>query len=67
MAKATWRAEFYDTREATVPARKTYIDAETEEEAAEIAAKQMGNCLRVDLTRTVLVSPGAAPSARTPN
>ena len=50
---STWRADFFDNRDETTPVRTTYINAENEDDAAKKASTQMGNCLRVDLTRTV--------------
>ncbi len=58
---ATWRAEFFDDRESTDLSRSAYIEADTENEAAEKAAAQMGNCLRVDLKRVVLRDPHVDP------
>jgi hypothetical protein len=48
----TWRADFFDFWEDTFPSRSATIDADTEDEAVEKAAAQMGDAARIEFIRT---------------
>jgi DNA-dependent RNA polymerase auxiliary subunit epsilon len=48
-----WRADFFENRDDKQPVRSIWIEADTENEAAHNAAKQMGHCMRVDVVRTI--------------
>ena len=51
--KFNWRANFYNNTEDMTPARTELIEASSEDEAANIAIKNMGDTMRVDVIRTI--------------
>jgi len=47
----TWRADFFDGWDDLLPSRSMMIYADSEEEAVDEAAEQMGYAARVEFTR----------------
>ena len=52
MKEATWRADFFDKWDDTSPSRSVIISANSEDEAVDKAATQMGDAARIEFTRT---------------
>jgi hypothetical protein len=51
--KTTWKADFFDNWDDASPSRSMTIAADSEDEAVDIAAAQMGDAARVEFTRTL--------------
>ena len=49
---ATWRADFFDGWDDTFPSRSATICADSEDEAVDKAAAQMGDAARIEFIRT---------------
>ena len=52
MKQATWRADFFDNWNDTLPSRSLMISADSEDDAVDIAAVQLGDAARIEFTRT---------------
>jgi hypothetical protein len=52
MNRATWRADFFDSWDDVAPSRSVMIRADSEDEAVDQAAAQMGGAARIEFTRT---------------
>jgi hypothetical protein len=48
--KKTWRADFFRDPDDTSPSRSVIISADSEDEAVDKAAAQMGDAVRVEFT-----------------
>lgn len=51
--KPTWRADFFDSIDDTKPSRSVLTIADTQDEAGEQAAAQMGSSSSVNVVRVV--------------
>jgi hypothetical protein len=51
---ATWRADFFDNWDDTLPSRSVTICADDENDAVDKAAAQMGSMARIEFTRSSL-------------
>jgi hypothetical protein len=49
---AIWRADFFDNWDDTLPSRSVTICADSENEAVDKAAAQLGGAARIEFTRT---------------
>jgi hypothetical protein len=48
--KKTWRADFFRDPDDTSPSRSVIISADSEDEAVDKAAAQMGDAVRIEIT-----------------
>ena len=48
----TWRADFFDGWDYALPSRSVTIYPDSEDEAVDKAAAQMGDAARIEFTRT---------------
>jgi len=55
--KIMWRVEFFANSNDEDPERSIFINADTEDEAAEKARGQMGSSMRANLTRVRTILP----------
>ena len=53
MTVETWRADFFENWDDLAPSRSITIAAESEEEAVEMAAAQMGDAARIEFAPMV--------------
>jgi hypothetical protein len=51
----TWRADFFDDTDDALPSRSVIISVDSEDEAVDKAAAQMGDAVRVEFTRVISV------------
>jgi hypothetical protein len=49
----TWRADFFNDTDDMLPFRSVVISAESEDEAVDQAAAQMGDAIRIEFTRVI--------------
>ena len=52
MNRAAWRADFFDSWDDVAPSRSVMISANSEDEAVDQAAAQMGGAARIEFTRS---------------
>ena len=63
MKKGTWCAKFFDDWDDALPSRLMIIAANTEDEAVDKAADQMGGAARIEFARVT----SSKSDNRTPN
>jgi hypothetical protein len=51
--KKTWRADFFADPDDTSPSRSVIISADSEDEAVDKAAAQIGDAVRVEFTHVI--------------
>ena len=49
----TWRADFFDDTDDALPSRSAIISADSEDDAVDKAAAQMGDAIRIEFTRVI--------------
>jgi len=49
----TWREDFFDDMDDALPSRSAIISADSEDDAVDKAAAQMGDAIRIEFTRVI--------------
>ena len=49
----TWRADFFDDMDDALPSGSAIISADSEDDAVDKAAAQMGDAIRIEFTRVI--------------